>query len=75
MEINGKKTKFMIFNGSEVDKHPMTVNDVSVDMCEQYVCLGSTVTADGSNSTARAIMPMHRAMCPVLKFIAFVEKR
>lgn len=73
MEINAKKTKFMVLHGSEEDRRPITVNDVSVVLCEQYVYLGSTITADGSTSTTIKAHAQ-RVMCQALKFIAFVDK-
>ena len=63
----------MVFNGIEGDKQPIMVNNVAVVLCEQYVYLGSVITADGSSSTAIKAHAQ-RVMCQVLKFVTFVEK-
>ncbi|MPD05024.1 hypothetical protein E2C01_100743 [Portunus trituberculatus] len=63
----------MVLNGNEADRQSITVGNVTVNLCEQYVYLGSAVTADGSTSAA-VKAHAQRTMCHALKFIAFVEK-
>ncbi len=46
MNINLKETKFMVINGDDLDKQPMTMDSLTVELCDQYVYLGSPFTAD-----------------------------
>ena len=73
MKVNLGKTKFMVINGDEHDKHPLTVEDLVVRWCEQYVYLGSVFTVDGMSSSAIAADAKIR-MAQVIKFISFVQK-
>ena len=68
MKVNLGKTKFMVINGDEHDKHPLTVEDLVVRWCEQYVYLGSVFTVDGMSSSAIAADAKIR-MAQVIKFI------
>lgn len=73
MVINQQKTKFFVINGVEVDVQPFEVDQVVINVCNQYVYLGSVFTSDG---TASAAIKAHaRAkMCHVLKFVSFLKK-
>ncbi len=54
MVINSDKTKFVVLNGNETDKIPITVH------CHAYTYLGSVFTVDGkfsSRSTCRISTP------------------
>ena len=73
MKVNLGKTKFMVINGEEHDKYPLIVEDLVVRWCEQYVYLGSVITADGMSSSAIAADAKIR-MAQVMKFISFVQK-
>ena len=58
IKINAKKTKFIVFNGSEVDSRPITVNNVSVDLCEQYVYLVALLRLTALHP--QPLRPMHK---------------
>ncbi len=73
MEINLKKTKFFVINGSEDDRHPMNIEGLVVEACQQYVYLGSPFTADGSATSAISAHAQSK-MCHTLKFVSFVNK-
>ena len=48
MEINEKKTKFMVINHSEEDKVPLKIQNRTIEYCEKYLYLGSWFTDDGN---------------------------
>ena len=73
MDLNVRKTKFMVLNAEEDDKQPLIVDGVIVEHCSQYVYLGSPFTCDGSTSSAIKVHA-HRVTCHVLKFIEFLSK-
>ena len=51
MEINEKKTKFMVINHSEEDKAPLKIRNRTIDYCEKYLYLGSWFTDDGNQKS------------------------
>ena len=48
MVINQGKTKFMIINGTEHDRHPLQSDNLIIDNCETYTYLGAVITQDAS---------------------------
>ena len=52
MIINEDKTKLMVINGTNIDRQPITLNNLTIKHCEKYIYLGSPFTADGSLATA-----------------------
>ena len=52
MIVNNSKTKFMVVNGSQMDKEPLVYNHNIINYVNQYIYLGSPFTDDGSPSTA-----------------------
>ena len=47
MIMNEGKTKFMALNCETTDKLPISLSNISVKHCEQYIYLGVVFTADG----------------------------
>ena len=52
MRINESKTKFMVINGSPMDKIPFILSNVIIKHCLSYVYLGVIFTSDGRSSTS-----------------------
>ena len=52
MVINQSKTKFMVINGSNIDRAPLISGSLTVDTCEAYTYLGSVFTQDGKKESA-----------------------
>ena len=48
MIINEHKTKLMVINGTNVDRQPISSNNLTIKHCDKYIYLGSPFTADGS---------------------------
>ncbi len=74
MIINEKKTKFMVINGSPLDRRPFSVNDITVGCTSKYVYLGAHFTDDGRLSI---VLKLHSDSCfkHVNKFVCFVRKK
>jgi hypothetical protein len=73
MQINAKKTKFMVINGEADDHRPLLLGSLSVGNCNTYTYLGLVFTQDGS--TMSAVKAQCAAKTPhVVKFEAFVQK-
>jgi hypothetical protein len=73
MEINAKKTQFMVINGTASDKETIVIEDVKINNCSQYVYLGAFITQDASLTSAiKAHCSAKQAH--VVKFAAFVKK-
>ena len=54
MQVNESKTKFMVINGSPMDRVSFMMGDHRVRHCESYIYLGVPITADGrSESTLK----------------------
>ena len=51
MEINEKKTKFMVINHSEEDKLQLKIRNREIEYCEKYLYLGSWFTDDGNQKS------------------------
>ena len=47
MIMNEGKTKFIAHNCETTDKLPISLSNISVKHCEQYIYLGVVFTADG----------------------------
>ena len=73
MIVNNSKTKFMVVNGSQIDKEPLVYDHNIINYVNQYIYLGSPFTDDGSPSTAIKIHASNK-LCHALKFISFVNK-
>ncbi len=73
MVINSEKKKFMVVNGNETDKMPITVQGCTVLHCLAYTYLGSVFTVDGKFSSmfTKHVSDKH---CNLLKFYAFVRR-
>ena len=52
MQINEKKTEFMVVNGSPLDRETIVINGMTVKHCTTYVYLGAIITEDGSAATS-----------------------
>ena len=50
MEINAKKTKFFVINGSDADKMPLQVDNTQICYSSQYLYLGAWFTDSGKLS-------------------------
>ena len=48
MQVNEKKTEFMVINGNKSDREKINVNGMSVSNCTSYVYLGVIFTENGS---------------------------
>ena len=48
MQINEKKTEFMVINGSKTDRENISLSGMTVKHCTSYVYLGVIVTENGS---------------------------
>ena len=52
MQINEKKTEFMVINGTKVDRENIVLEGMTVKHCTSYVYLGIIVTENGSATTS-----------------------
>ena len=52
MQINEKKTEFMVINGNQQDREKISINGMSVTHCTSYVYLGVIITENGSATSA-----------------------
>ena len=52
MQINEKKTEFMVINGTKVDRENIVLEGMTVKHCTSYVYLGIIVTENGSAITS-----------------------
>ena len=52
MQVNEKKTEFMVINGNKSDRENIHVNGMSVSHCTSYVYLGVIFTENGSAATS-----------------------
>ena len=52
MQINEKKTEFMVVNGSTRDREKIVVNGMTVKHCSSYVYLGAIISENGSAATS-----------------------
>ena len=73
MEINEKKTEFMVINGDEIDKQDMVVQNLRVKNCQKYTYLGVIFNQDGKLTTAVKDHVLSKQP-QLLKFAAFVRK-
>ena len=48
MQVNEKKTEFMVVNGTKGDRENVVIDDMIVKHCTRYVYLGVIVTENGS---------------------------
>ena len=67
------KTKLMVINGNDVDRQPISINNLTVKHCDKYIYLGSPFTADGSLATAIKTHTQEK-MVHFNKFTAFLHK-
>ena len=58
MQINEKKTEFMVVNGSARDRENIVVNGMTVKHCSSYVYLGVVISENGS---AASMLKAHLA--------------
>lgn len=63
---------FLFFSGGDDDNVAFKVNALTVELCQQYIYLGSPFTCDGTSTSA--IKVQAQMMCQVLKFISFLNK-
>ena len=56
MEINEKKTKFMVINHTREDKAPLLIRNKKIEYCDKYMYLGSWFTDDGE---IKSILKLH----------------
>ena len=63
----------MVINGTDAEKQPLIVDNLTVKWCKKYKYLGCMFTADGRASSAVAADAAAR-MCQALKFTSFIEK-
>ena len=73
MIINEHKTKLMVINGTNVDRQPMSSNNLTIKHCDKYIYLGSPFTADGSLATAIKTHTQEK-MAHFNKFVSFLHK-
>ena len=73
MVINQSKTKFMVINGSNIDRSPLISGSLTVDNCEAYTFLGSVFTQDGKIESALKCHLVSKQP-HVMKFRSFVMK-
>ena len=52
MQINEKKTEFMVINGTKTDRENISLSGMTVKHCTSYVYLGVIVTENGSALTS-----------------------
>ena len=74
MEMNERKTKLMVINGTEADRQPMkTSQDAYIESTDHYVYLGAHFLDDGQMSS---VIKKQAEACSkhVYKFVAFVHK-
>ena len=73
MEMNEKKTKLMVINGTPEDRAPLTSHGAVIQHADHYVYLGGHFTADGKMTT---VMKRQSDACAkhVNKFAAFMSK-
>ena len=70
MIVNEKKTKFFVINGSEIDKYPLNVQNLTVGYCLKYLYLGAWFTDMGD---MKSVLKLHEmgAAPSVHKFSVF----
>ena len=73
MEVNQGKTKFMVINGTEYNKSPIVLNNLTIENCFSYLYLGVLFTQDGKVNNA-VKQQMSDKQCHVAKFAAFISK-
>ena len=68
MEINVKKTKFMVINNKDEDKLPIYTQNRKIEYCLKYLYLGSWFTDDGDQ---KSILKLHEPSqtCALNKFM------
>lgn len=73
MEMNQRKTKLMVINGSTDDRAPLHTNFSNIEYCNHYVYLGAHFSDDGRMSS---VMKHQAQSCAkhVNKFSSFVKK-
>ena len=54
MRMNESKTKFMVINGSPMDRIPFILSNLVIKHCTSYVYLGVIFTSDGRCTTSLA---------------------
>ena len=69
MEINEKKTKFMVINHSEEDKVPLEIRNRRKECCEKYLYLGSWFTDDGNQKSMLKLHDKHQKHDPCSQLI------
>ena len=52
MRVNTSKTKFMVINGTPLDKMQFVLSNFVVKTCSEYVYLGAIFTADGKTDSS-----------------------
>lgn len=73
MIINNIKTKFMVINRTDFHKEPLHCRDISVNHCEQYIYLGSVLTADEKIKSALKEYCREKFKHK-LKYAAFIQR-
>lgn len=65
--------KVFVVNSRYVDRIPMSVDSLIVELCDYYIYLGSPFTADVSTPSA---IKLHAelSICQCLKFAAFIDR-
>ena len=63
----------MVINGTEDEKAPLVVGNLTIKWCRQYKYLGCMFVADGKTSSAVAADAVART-CQAMKFLSFVDK-
>ena len=74
MQLNERKTKLMVINGTEADRHPLESNtDANIESTKHYVYLGAHFLQDGRMSS---VIKKQAESCSkhVYKFVAFAHK-
>jgi hypothetical protein len=73
MELNQRKTKFMVLNGAQEDRTPLQVQEKVIAHTDHYVYLGAHFVEDGSITK---VMTHQAKECEkhLNKFAAFVSK-
>ena len=70
--INAKKTKFFVINGNEYDGQPIMCGNNRIDLCKEYVYLGSVFAADGSIKSSITSHAKAKS-CHFMKFVSFIR--
>ena len=73
MELNESKTKFMVINGDDEDRSPLTVDGTKISHCSEYLYLGANFTSDGSMSSVMN-KQVDKSMKHLHKFAMFTMK-